>query len=232
MKFSKEIPNFMKHHLMVFAPDTDVKINNVYVIARNACKWNLMNVCNRLTKLSKSKAINTTKKNPMMFTKTISLTGNVNELLYFVKLVGKRVATDYLKDTCWHVIRTGELYFTGNYLKIIRPRSINHKEFKLIPTTVVFEPDEVYDTYVNINQNLRININFVTLFYWKLTIEFVSKSCKYFYTVLSKCCILALVNIFLFLFCFAERHGINSSCFALFYQNFWDERACRKNGER
>ena len=100
-----------------------------------------------------------------MFTKTISLTGNVNELLYFVKLVGKRVATDYLKDTCWHVIRTGELYFTGNYLKIIRPHSINHKEFKLIPTTVVFEPDEVYDTYVNINQNLQININFVTLFY-------------------------------------------------------------------
>ena len=38
MKFPKEIPNFMKHHLMVFAPDTDVKINTVYVIARNACK--------------------------------------------------------------------------------------------------------------------------------------------------------------------------------------------------
>ena len=36
---------------------------------------------------------------------------------------------------------------------------MNHKQFKVIPTNVVFEPDKVYDTYVNIDRNLHININ-------------------------------------------------------------------------
>ena len=33
---------------------------------------------------------------------------------------------------------------------------MNHKQFKVIPTTVVFEHDEVYDTYVNVDEKLRI----------------------------------------------------------------------------
>ena len=32
----------------------------------------------------------------------------------------------------------------------------NHKQFKVIPTTVVFESDEVSHTYVNADQNLQI----------------------------------------------------------------------------
>ena len=89
-------------------------------------------------------------------------TGNVNEPLYFVKLVEKGVATEDFKDAYGHVIRTGELYFKGNYLKIIRSRSLNHKQFKVIPTNVAFEPDEVYGTDVNIDENLQVNVNIYT----------------------------------------------------------------------
>ena len=54
-----------------------------------------------------------------------------------------------------HVIRTGELYFKGDSLKTIRWPLINHKHFKVIPTFVVFEPDEVYNIFVNIDKNLQ-----------------------------------------------------------------------------
>ena len=41
-------------------------------------------------------------------------TGNVNEPLYFVKLVEKSVATEDLKDLYGRVICTGELYSENN----------------------------------------------------------------------------------------------------------------------
>ena len=59
-------------------------------------------------------------------------------MLCFVKLVEKSVATEDLKDACGHVNRTGELCFKSNYLKTIRSRSMNHIQFKIIPTTAVF----------------------------------------------------------------------------------------------
>ena len=36
---------------------------------------------------------------------------------------------------------------------------MNHKQFKVLSTAVVFEPDEVYDTYINNHENLQIDIN-------------------------------------------------------------------------
>ena len=75
-------------------------------------------------------------------------------LIFFIS-----VATEDLKDAYGHVIRTGELKFKGNYLKRIRSHSKNHKQFKVIMTTVVFEPSDIYDTHVNIDENLQIDIN-------------------------------------------------------------------------
>ena len=40
-------------------------------------------------------------------------TGNVNEPLYFVKLVEKSVTTEDLKDACGHVMRTGNCTSKG-----------------------------------------------------------------------------------------------------------------------
>ena len=36
---------------------------------------------------------------------------------------------------------------------------MNHKHFKVIPTFLVFESDEVYNIFVNVDENLQININ-------------------------------------------------------------------------
>ena len=55
---------------------------------------------------------------------------------------------------------------------------MNHKQFQVIPTTVVFESDAIYDTYVNIDDNLQTNIDIYNAFI-KLTIDFVRKTCKY-----------------------------------------------------
>ena len=76
-------------------------------------------------------------------------TGNVNEPLYFVKLIEKGIATEDFQDAYGHVIYAGELYFKGNYLKIIRSRALNHKQLKVIPANVAFEPDEVYE-YIHV----------------------------------------------------------------------------------
>ena len=39
---------------------------------------------------------------------------------------------------------------------------MNHKQFKVIPTTVLFESDAIYDTYVN--DNLQTNIDIYNAF--------------------------------------------------------------------
>ena len=75
-------------------------------------------------------------------------------LIFFIN-----VATEDFKDADGYVIRTGELHFKGNYLKTIRSHSKNYKQLKVSMTTVVFEPGDVYDAHVNIDENLQIDIN-------------------------------------------------------------------------
>ena len=33
------------------------------------------------------------------------------------------------------------------------------KKFQVLPTTIVIWPDEIYDTYVDIDENLQLHIN-------------------------------------------------------------------------
>ena len=53
----------------------------------------------------------------------------------------------------------GELYFMGNYLKPTRSRNINHKKFQILRTSILFPPDEIYDTYLEIDDDLQLNVN-------------------------------------------------------------------------
>ena len=87
-------------------------------------------------------------------------TGHPAEPLYFAKVVEKGAAVEDMKDVYGHVIHnTGELYFQGNYLKLTKSRALNYKKFQLLPTNVLFPPDEIYDTYVDIDFELQLNIN-------------------------------------------------------------------------
>ena len=86
-------------------------------------------------------------------------TGNRAEPLYFVKVTEKGTAIKDMMDPYGHFIHTGEFFFKGNYLKLTRSRSLNNKKFQILPNCKLFPSDDVYDTYVEIDNDLQLNIN-------------------------------------------------------------------------
>ena len=81
------------------------------------------------------------------------------EPLYFVFVEEKGVADKLLKDSYDHTIDVGARYFKVNYLKLTRSKHPICKQFQDIQQQVIFPPDEIYETYVDINEQLQININ-------------------------------------------------------------------------
>ena len=84
------------------------------------------------------------------------------EPLYFVVVREKGVADKLLKDCHDHVINEGEIFFRGNYLKLVRSRNSNVKQFQVIQREVLLPPDEINDTYIDINDDLQMNVNIYT----------------------------------------------------------------------
>ena len=84
------------------------------------------------------------------------LSNNLNEPVYFIEVEKKRIAECELRDWFDHVVLVGEAYFKGNYLQKIRWRNISKFQFKLLPIPVYLEPDEVYQPFVEIDENLTI----------------------------------------------------------------------------
>ena len=84
------------------------------------------------------------------------LSNNLNKPVYFIKVEEKGIAECELRDRFGHVILVGEPYFKGNYLQKIRSRNISKFQFKLLPNPVYLEPDEVYQPFVEIDENLTI----------------------------------------------------------------------------
>ena len=87
------------------------------------------------------------------------LTGSNTEPLYFVQVTEKGISEKKLSDPYGHVILPGERYFKGYYLKFIRSRSISFKQLQVLPTSIVLSPDEIYDTYVDIDEKMQLDIN-------------------------------------------------------------------------
>mgnify|MGYP001792650370 CR=1 FL=1 len=79
--------------------------------------------------------------------------------MYFVKVIEKGTANEDLSDPYGHYIAAGEKYFSGYYMKSVRSRNSNKKKFQLLPTKIVFSPDEVFDAYVEFNDDLTIETN-------------------------------------------------------------------------
>ena len=84
------------------------------------------------------------------------LSSNLNEPVYFIKVEEKGISESELKDRYGHVVFVGEPYFKGKYLQIIRSRNNSTFQFKLLPHPIYIEPDEVYQPFVEIDQNLTI----------------------------------------------------------------------------
>ena len=86
-------------------------------------------------------------------------TGSNTEPLNFVQVTEKGISEKKLSDPYGHVILPGERYFKGYYLKSIRSRSISFKQLQVLPTSIVLSPDEIYDTYVDIDERIQLGIN-------------------------------------------------------------------------
>ena len=87
------------------------------------------------------------------------LTGANAEPLYFLKVIDKGIADGTLSDKWGHIISPGTRYFTYHYLKTLRSRNISYKKFEILPLVVYITPDEIQDTYVEINDDMLWNAN-------------------------------------------------------------------------
>ena len=82
--------------------------------------------------------------------------GNSVELLYFVKL--KYVAEIDISYPYGHSVAKGKRYFQAYYLKLCRSKDIKVKKFAILPAKTAVT-HEVYDTYVDISDDLEIDCN-------------------------------------------------------------------------
>ena len=85
--------------------------------------------------------------------------GSTIEPLYFVQITGKCVAEEDISDPYGHFALKGMLYVQGFYLKAVRSISSRVKKFLAIPTWIIMTPDEIYNTYVDFNDNLELDVN-------------------------------------------------------------------------
>ena len=53
--------------------------------------------------------------------------------------------------------RHGHRHIAKDYLKLVRSRNPKIKQFSTLPTRIVIAPDEIYDTYVGLNDDLELD---------------------------------------------------------------------------
>ena len=70
-----------------------------------------------------------------------------------VKVAEKGTAQKDLTDPSGHFIGSGERFLKGPYLKLSRSKHISKKKFQLY-TPIVFSPDELFDTNVEITEDI------------------------------------------------------------------------------
>ena len=78
------------------------------------------------------------------------------EPLYFAKVIEKNVAKDEIHDRFGHTIFPEERYIKAKYLRSIRSKKQNYKQYSIMENYVFIKPDEVFEPFVEINQDLSI----------------------------------------------------------------------------
>ena len=62
-----------------------------------------------------------------------------------------------MSDMYGHRISKGELYLRGNYLKVVRSKNVRWKKFEILNYEVLILPDEVFETFVEVTDDLTIS---------------------------------------------------------------------------
>ena len=81
----------------------------------------------------------------------------------------KGIAEQQLNDLYGHVIFTGEYYLKGHYLRKERCKTLSKIQFSTIKEPVYITPDEIFETFVEVDDNLLIS---------KENLQFNNISCK------------------------------------------------------
>ena len=58
-----------------------------------------------------------------------------------------------------HKILAGKFHFCVNYLKLVRSRNISLKQFELISFDVLVSPEEVFESFVEVDSGLTVSTN-------------------------------------------------------------------------
>ena len=66
-------------------------------------------------------------------------------------------------DPYGHFGQKSERYFQGLHLKLVRSRNAKVKRFSTLTTKVILTPDEIYDSYVDFNEHLELDISVYNL---------------------------------------------------------------------
>ena len=82
--------------------------------------------------------------------------GNQNEPLYFVKVTEKGTAQKILLT---HTVTSLVMVkgFWKDFIWNCQDRSTLAKKIQLLPTPIIFAPDEVFDTYIEITEDLYLD---------------------------------------------------------------------------
>ena len=76
--------------------------------------------------------------------------------MYIIKVAEKGRATQMMSDMYGHRISKSELYLPGDYRKVVRSKNILLKKFEILNFEVLIPPDEVFETFVEIADDLTM----------------------------------------------------------------------------
>ena len=66
-------------------------------------------------------------------------------------------AAQMMSDMYGHIISKGELHLRENCLKVLRSKNILLKKFQILNYKVLIPPDEVFETFVEVADNLTMS---------------------------------------------------------------------------
>ena len=53
-----------------------------------------------------------------------------------------------------------ELYFRGNYLQLVRSKTISNKQFKIIEKALIVSPEEVFEIFIDVQEDLNMPVDY------------------------------------------------------------------------
>ena len=86
------------------------------------------------------------------------ITFSLNEPVYIVKVTEEGQATQMMSDMYEHRILRGELYLRGN--KVVRSKNMLLKKFDILNYEVLIPPDEIFETFVEVADDITMSCRF------------------------------------------------------------------------